>query len=40
MWHWIVLIVLFLLLLAARSKIFELMRDFAQGIESFKDPRV
>jgi sec-independent protein translocase protein TatA len=35
-WHWIVVIVLFLLLFGGRGKISELMGDFAQGIKSFK----
>lgn len=35
-WHWIVVVVLFLLLFGGRGKISELMGDFAQGIKSFK----
>jgi sec-independent protein translocase protein TatA len=40
-WHWIVVVVLFLLLFGGRGKISELMGDFAQGIKSFKkvDPK-
>ena len=35
-WHWIVVVVLFLLLFGGRGKISELMGDFATGIKSFK----
>jgi sec-independent protein translocase protein TatA len=35
-WHWVVVVVLFLLLFGGRGKISELMGDFAQGIKSFK----
>ncbi|HEY2228463.1 MAG TPA: twin-arginine translocase TatA/TatE family subunit [Xanthobacteraceae bacterium] len=35
-WHWIVVVVLFLLLFGGRGKISELMGDFAQGIKSLK----
>jgi sec-independent protein translocase protein TatA len=35
-WHWIVVVMLFLLLFGGRGKISELMGDFATGIKSFK----
>ena len=36
LWHWILVLVVFLLLFGGRGKISELMGDFAQGIKSFK----
>jgi sec-independent protein translocase protein TatA len=36
-WHWIVVVVLFLLLFGGHGRISELMADFAQGIKSFKN---
>jgi sec-independent protein translocase protein TatA len=35
-WHWMLVVVVFLLLFGGRGKISELMGDFAQGIKSFK----
>lgn len=35
-WHWMLVLVIFLLLFGGRGKISELMGDFAQGIKSFK----
>ena len=35
-WHWILVLLVFLLLFGGRGKISELMGDFAQGIKSFK----
>ena len=35
-WHWILVLVIFLLLFGGRGKISELMGDVAQGIKSFK----
>jgi sec-independent protein translocase protein TatA len=35
-WHWLLVIAVFLLLFGGRGKISELMGDFAQGIKSFK----
>lgn len=35
-WHWGLVLVIFLLLFGGRGKISELMGDFAQGIKSFK----
>jgi sec-independent protein translocase protein TatA len=36
LWHWILVLAVFLLLFGGRGKISELMGDFAQGIKSFK----
>jgi sec-independent protein translocase protein TatA len=36
LWHWIVVVGLFLLLFGGRGKISDLMGDVAQGIKSFK----
>ena len=35
-WHWMFVLVIFLLLFSGRGKISELMSDFAQGVKSFK----
>jgi sec-independent protein translocase protein TatA len=35
-WHWMLVLAVFLLLFGGRGKISELMGDFAQGIKSFK----
>lgn len=35
-WHWILVLAVFLLLFGGRGKVSELMGDFAQGIKSFK----
>ena len=35
-WHWLLILVIFLLLFGGRGKISELMGDFAQGLKSFK----
>lgn len=36
LWHWILVLAVFLLLFGGRGKISELMGDVAQGIKSFK----
>jgi sec-independent protein translocase protein TatA len=36
-WHWILVLLVFLLLLGGRGKISELMCNFAKGINDFRD---
>ncbi len=35
-WHWALVIIVFMLLFGGRGKISDLMGDFAKGINSFK----
>ena len=35
-WHWLLVIIVFMLLFGGRGKISDLMGDFAKGINSFK----
>lgn len=35
-WHWALVIIVFMLLFGGRGKVSDLMGDFAKGINSFK----
>lgn len=35
-WHWLIVIIVFMLLFGGRGKISDIMGDFAKGINSFK----
>ncbi len=35
-WHWLLVIIVFMLLFGGRGKISDIMGDFAKGINSFK----